>query len=321
MAASDQHKIGSGFDARSTAAEVIDGIDLTGKLAIVTGGYSGIGIETTKALTGAGAFVVVPARRADTAAEALAGLSTVEVAALDLGDLASVKDFADAFLTSGRSIDIMINSAGVMACPETRVGPGWEAQFATNHLGHFALVNRLWPALRPGARVVAVSSGAHRYSAIRWDDVMFTAGDYDKWVAYGQSKTANSLFAVQLDLLARQSGVRAFSLHPGGIATPLQRHLPREEQVRLGILKEDGTPVVGGWLKTPEQGAATQVWAATSPQLADRGGVYLEDCDVAELRTSTDIAAKGVFEYAVNPDEAARLWGLSAELTGVNALT
>jgi NAD(P)-dependent dehydrogenase (short-subunit alcohol dehydrogenase family) len=320
MAASDQHKIGSGFGFRSTAADVVDGIDLTGKLALVTGGYSGIGIETTKALTKAGAFVVVPARRPDTAAEALAGLSSVEVTALDLGDLTSVRAFADGFLASGRAIDIVINNAGVMACPETRVGPGWEAQFATNHLGHFALVNRLWPALRPGARVVAVSSAAHRRSAMRWDDVMFTHDDYDKWDAYGQSKTANSLFAVQLDLLARESGIRAFSLHPGGIRTPLQRHLPQEEMVELGLLTEDGVPILDPF-KTPEQGAATQVWAATSPQLADLGGVYLEDCDVAGLRTSDDMTAKGVYPYAVDPDEAARLWSLSAELTGVNALT
>jgi NAD(P)-dependent dehydrogenase (short-subunit alcohol dehydrogenase family) len=269
MAAKDQHRIGSGFGFRSTAAEVVDGIDLTGKLAIVTGGYSGIGIETTKALVGAGAFVVVPA---------------------------------------------------VMACPETRVGPGWEAQFATNHLGHFALVNRLWPALRPGARVVAVSSAGHRYSAIRWDDVMFTGGGYEKWTAYGQSKTANSLFAVHLDLLGRGTGVRAFSLHPGGIATPLQRHLSHEELVERGVIDEDGNQKLD-WLKTPEQGAATQVWAATSPQLAGLGGVYLEDCDVAELRTSDEIGAPGVYPYAVDPDEAARLWTLSAELTGVNALT
>lgn len=320
MAASDQHKIGSGFGFESTAAEVIDGIDLTGKLAIVTGGYSGIGIETTKALVNAGAFVVVPARRPDVAAEALAGLPSVGVPRLDLGDLASVEEFADGFLASGRPVDILINSAGVMACPETRVGPGWEAQFATNHLGHFALVNRLWPALRPGARVVSVSSAAHRYSAMRWDDVMFSR-DYDKWAAYGQSKTANSLFAVHLDLLARDSGIRAFSLHPGGILTPLQRHMPREEMVALGMINEDGSPGSGFRLKTVEQGAATQVWAATAPQLADLGGVYLEDCEVAELRTSTDPLATGVFPYAVDQDEAARLWALSAELTGVDALT
>jgi NAD(P)-dependent dehydrogenase (short-subunit alcohol dehydrogenase family) len=320
MATADQHKIGSGFGFHSTAAEVVDGVDLTGKLAIVTGGYSGIGIETTKALAGAGASVVVPARRADTAVDALAGLPSVSVAPLDLGDLSSVEAFTDGFLASGRPIDIIINSAGVMACPETRVGPGWEAQFATNHLGHFALVNRLWPALRPGARVVAVSSAAHRNSAMRWDDVMFTGG-YDKWAAYGQSKTANALFAAHLDLLARESGIRAYSLHPGGIMTPLQRHLPHEEQVALGILNEDGSQGNLFRFKTAEEGAATQVWAATSPQLADLGGVYLEDCDVAELRTSTDSLATGVFPYAVDPDEAARLWAFSAELTGVNAFT
>lgn len=320
MAVSDQHKIGSGFGMRSTAAEVIDGIDLTGKLAVVTGGYSGIGIDTTKALTEAGASVVVPARRPDTAAEALAGIPSVEIAPLDLADLTSVREFADGFLATNRLIDIVINSAAVMACPETRVGPGWEAQFATNHLGHFALVNRLWPALRPGARVVAVSSAGHRYSAIRWDDPMFTGGDYEKWVAYGQSKTANSLFAVQLDLLARESGIRAFAVHPGGISTPLQRHMSHDELVERGVFDKDGNPNLS-WLKTPEQGAATQVWAATSPQLAELGGVYLEDCEVAELRTSDEMTAKGVYPYAVDPDEAARLWALSAELTGVNALT
>ncbi|MGB3440173.1 MAG: SDR family NAD(P)-dependent oxidoreductase [Actinophytocola sp.] len=320
MAPTDQHKIGSGFGVTSTAAEVVDGIDLTGKLAVVTGGYSGIGIETTKALADAGAFVVVPARRTDTAAAALAGLSTVEVAALDLGDLGSVRRFADDFLASGRAIDIVINSAGVMACPETRIGPGWEAQFATNHLGHFALVNRLWRALSPGARVVAVSSAAHRYSGIRWDDVMFARGGYDKWLAYGQSKTANSLFAVHLDRLARDQGVCAFSLHPGGIHTPLQRHLPRAEMIALGIYDEDGNEVPGRF-KSPEQGAATQVWAATSRQLADFGGLFLEDCDVAGIRDSDELSAKGVYSYAVDPDEAARLWDLSVELTGVNAFT
>lgn len=316
MAPTDQHKIGSGFGFTSTAAEVVDGIDLTGKLAVVTGGYSGIGIETTKALAGAGAFVVVPARRTDTAATALAGLSNVEVATLDLGDLGSVQRFADEFLASGRTIDIIINSAGIMACPETRVGPGWEAQFATNHLGHFALVNRLWRALSPGARVVAVSSAAHRHSAMRWDDVMFDRG-YDKWQAYGQSKTANALFALHLDELAKDQGVRAFSLHPGGIHTPLQRHISREELIAMGALDENGNDIPGRF-KTPEQGAATQVWAATSPQLADLGGLFLEDCDVAGIRDSDEMGAKGVYPYAVAPDEAARLWDLSADLTGVN---
>lgn len=311
-----QHKIGSGFGATSTASEVLAGIDLSGRLAIVTGGYSGIGLETTRALAAAGADVVVPARRVEAAEEALAGLERVEVDRLDLGDLGSVRAFADRFLATGRDIDIMINSAGVMACPETRVGPGWEAQFATNHLGHFALVNRLWPRLVTGgcARVVSVSSGAHRRSGIRWDDLWFERG-YDKWQAYGQAKTANVLFAVELDRRGAEHGVRAFALHPGGILTPLQRHLSRREMVEAGWIDEDGNELI---FKTPRSGAATQVWAATSPRLAGLGGVYLEDCDIAELATGED--SPGVRPHAIDPASARRLWDLSAELTEVNAL-
>lgn len=313
-----QHRIGSGFGAGSTAQEVLEGIDLTGKLAIVTGGYSGIGLESTRALARAGARVVVPARRRATAAEALAGIEGVEIDELDLADLESVRAFAGRFLESGRSVAIVLNSAGIMACPESRVGPGWEAQFATNHLGHYALVNLLWPAIaRDGARVVSVSSAGHRRSAIRWDDVMFKRG-YDKWEAYGQAKTANVLFAVRLDTLGQDAGVRAFSLHPGGIWTPLQRHLTTEEMVAAGWIDEQGN-VIGSGFKTPEQGAATQVWAATSPQLEGMGGVYCEDCDIAEQVPVDDTNPGGVREYATNPDQAKRLWALSAELTGVDA--
>ena len=244
MASTQQHRIGSGFGAKTTAAEVMQGVDLTGKLAVVTGGYSGIGIETTRALAAAGATVVVPARRPDAARDALAGIGGVEVAELDLGDLDSVAAFADSFLASGRSIDILIDSAAIMASPLMRVGTGWEAQFATNHLGHFALANRLWPALAAdgGARVVAVSSAGHRRSPIRWDDPFFETTEYEKWAAYGQAKTANALFAVELDRLGADAGVRAFSLHPGGILTPLQRHLTHEEMVGYGWIAEDGTP-------------------------------------------------------------------------------
>ncbi|OKK04166.1 SDR family NAD(P)-dependent oxidoreductase [Streptomyces sp. CB02400] len=313
-----QHPIGSGFGARSTADDVLEGVDLTGRLALVTGGYSGLGLETTRALVKAGARVVVPARRPDSAREALDGLERVEVSELDLGDLESVRAFADRFLTSGRTLDIVIGSAGIMACPQTRVGPGWEAQFATNHLGHFALVNRLWPAVEPGgARVVSVSSRGHHASGIRWDDVHWERG-YDKWEAYGQAKTANVLFAVHLDRLARDRGVRAFSLHPGGILTPLQRHLPRQEMVERGWIDEQGNPLNPEGFKTPQQGAATQVWAATSARLDGMGGLYLEDCDVAEPARSDD-ARTGVKDWAVDPEQAARLWELSARLTGVNA--
>ncbi|WKE67857.1 SDR family NAD(P)-dependent oxidoreductase [Streptomyces sp. WP-1] len=313
-----QHKIGSGFGATSTADEVLEGIDLSGKLALVTGGYSGIGLETTRALVKAGARVVVPARRPETAEQALAGLSGVEVDELDLGDLESVRRFAERFLASGRSLDIVIDSAGIMACPETRVGDGWEAQFATNHLGHFALVNRLWPAIAPGgARVVSVSSRGHHASGIRWDDVHWRQG-YDKWEAYGQAKTANVLFAVHLDRLGRDAGVRAFALHPGGILTPLQRHLAQEEMIERGWIDEQGNLLHPEMFKTPQQGAATQVWAATSPQLDGLGGLYLEDCDIAEPAPDTD-DREGVKDWAIDPEQAARLWTLSAELTGVNA--
>jgi len=315
----EQRPLGSGFGARTTARDVLEGVDLTGKLALVTGGYSGLGLETTRALAGAGAHVVVPARRPDAAKAALGGLA--EVDELDLGDLGAVRAFAGRFLDSGRSIDILIGSAAIMACPETRVGPGWEAQFATNHLGHFALVNHLWPAIAPGGRVVAVSSRGHHFSGVRWDDPHFTRG-YDKYRAYGQAKTANALFALHLDTLAAPYGVRAFSLHPGSILTPLQRHIPLAEQIANGWVDEHGTPIATGF-KTPEQGAATQVWAATSPQLTGMGGVYCEDCDIAEPATGANLPTgrplpSGVRDWARDPDQAARLWAMSADLTGVD---
>ena len=320
MATPQQH-IGSGFGARSTAREVLTGIDLSGRLAIVTGGYSGIGIETVRALAAAGARVIVPARRPAAAEEVLAGLENVDVDTLDLGDLDSVHAFAGRILDAGRSVDILVNNAAVMACPETRVGPGWEAQFATNHLGHFVLTNLLWPLLAAdgGARVVALSSRGHRRSGIRFDDLMFETGPYDKWQAYGQAKSANSLFAVQLDALGQDAGVRAFAVNPGGIMTPLQRHLSREEMVGFGWIDAAGNPLVA--FKTPEQGAATATWAATSPQLEGVGGVYCEDCEIAEANdgSAVDTLASGVEPHAIDRDAAARLWTVSAQLTGVDA--
>ncbi|MET7936881.1 SDR family NAD(P)-dependent oxidoreductase [Streptomyces sp. NPDC005322] len=315
-----QHRIGSGFGARSTTEEVLRGIDLTDTFAVVTGGYSGLGLETTRALARAGATVMVPARRRATAEEALAGIEGVEVDEMDLVDLDSIRAFADRLLASGRPIDLVINNAGIMACPETRVGPGWEAQFAVNHLGHYALVNRLWPAIaqggeRGGGRVVSVSSNGHQLSDIHWEDPQFARG-YDKWRAYGQAKTANALFAVGLDALGRDAGVRAFSVHPGTIATQLARHVSKEEMVAAGWINENGTWAAS--FKTPEQGAATQVWAATSPQLAGAGGVYCEDCDIAEPAGEGELIA-GVRTYATDPGAAERLWRLSADLTGVNA--
>jgi NAD(P)-dependent dehydrogenase (short-subunit alcohol dehydrogenase family) len=313
-----QHNIGSGFGATSTAAEILAGIDLTDKLAIVTGGYSGLGLETTRALTDAGAHVVVPARRRATAEAALTDIKNVEIDELDLGNQDSVRAFAERFLGSGRRIDIAINNAGIMACPEIRLGPGWEAQFATNHLGHYALINRLWPAVAPGARIVSVSSRGHHRSGIRWNDVQFQTG-YDKWEAYGQAKTANVLFAVHLDWLAKNAGIRAFSLHPGAIMTPLQRHLDKQEMIDAGWIDESGNTLDPSF-KTPEQGAATQVWAATAAQLDGLGGVYCEDCDIAEPAPPT-AERTGVKDYAIDPEQASRLWALSAELTGVDAFS
>jgi NAD(P)-dependent dehydrogenase (short-subunit alcohol dehydrogenase family) len=192
---------------------VLAGIDLSGKLAVVTGGYSGIGIEDVRAFSAAGAAVVVPARRPDQARAALSGVERVEVHELDLANPDSVRAFSERFLRSDRPIDVLVNNAGIMANPETRVGAGWESQFATNHLGHFALTNRLWPALADGARVISVSSRLHKASPIQWDDLQFERG-YDKWQAYGQSKTANVLLAVELDRLAESAGVRAFAVYP-----------------------------------------------------------------------------------------------------------
>lgn len=324
---STQAPIQSGFGMRSEPADVLEGVDLTGTHVVITGGYSGLGLETTRALVGVGASVTAPARRPEHARQVFAdeGIERVDVAELDLADLTSVEAFANDQLDGGRPIDIMIDNAAVMACPEARVGDGWESQFGTNHLGHFALVNRLWPLIAAagadrGARVVSVSSAGHKLSPMRWDDLHFAEGSYDKWVAYGQAKTANSLFAVQLDRLGEPSGVRTFALHPGAIMTPLQRHLPQEEMIAMGWVDEDGN--VNEMFKSTTQGATTTLWCATSSQLDGMGGVYCEDCDVADVSDPNDPSARfsGVFEHAIDHEEAERLWGLSAELTGVDAI-
>lgn len=319
MGQADQKPVGSGFHAKSTAAEVIAGIDLSGKTAIVTGGYSGIGIETVRALASAGAKVVVPARRSDVAKDALEAVAgDVEVAAMDLGDIASVRAFAADFVASGQTLDILINNAGIMACPETRVGPGWESQFGVNHLGHMALYQGLEPALLKSgdARVVALSSTAHIRGDVLWDDPHFNNTPYEKWTAYAQAKTANAQFAMGVDARGKDRGIRAFSVHPGGIFTPLQRHLPDEEMVALGWKNADGTipPAIEAMFKTPEQGASTAVWAATSPKLSGMGGVYCEDGDVAPLATADSQRWEHVREWACDPEKAERLWAMSEDM-------
>ncbi|MDA3631235.1 oxidoreductase [Saccharopolyspora sp. WRP15-2] len=313
-----QTPMGSGFSADSTAAQVMAGIDLRGRTALVTGGYSGLGLETTRALVEAGARVIVPARRPQLARDRLAGIGG-SVVPMDLADLASVHRACQHVLDSEAKLDFVIAAAGVMASPERRVGPGWESHFAINHLGHFALLNLLAPLLlRGGARVVSYSSAGHHLSDIRWDDPHFERG-YDKWEAYGQSKTANVLSAVRLDELGRSDGVRAFALHPGPILTELQRDLTRAEQIEFGWIDADGN-VVGRGFKTPGQGAATGLWAATSPKLTDRGGLYCEDCDIAPLADPAGTMDEGgVRAHALDRESADRLWQISTDLTGVRS--
>lgn len=316
-----QQPIGSPFSAASTAAEVIRGIDLTGKTAIVTGGHSGIGLETVRALAGAGAQVIVPARDPQRAEAALSGIPQVEVDQLDLTDPASIAGFGSRIVASGQAIDILINGAGIMAAPLSRDADGHEGQFSTNHLGHFRVAAALWPALiRSGnARVISLSSRGHQIAGVDFEDIDFLTRPYDKWVAYGQSKTANALFAIGLDERGRAVGVRAFSLHPGQVLTGLARHLSEDEIAGFDARDEHGNlrvdPARG--MKTVQQAAATAVWAATSAQLAGLGGVYLEDCDIATINTA-EAGRKGVALWAADSVLAERLWQASEAMTGMS---
>ena len=321
MAISEQTPISSGFHRDNTALDVLNGIDLTGKTAIVTGGYSGIGLETVRALAAKGASIIVPVRSEEKARKNLAGLAgDIQTASLDLANIASVQAFAASINESMASVDILINNAGVLASPESRVGSGWESQFGICHMGHFALTNALMPLLQAAenARVVALSSTAHRMSDIRWDDIGFTDGTYDKWQAYGQAKTANALFANALSRELKPTGGHAFSVHPGGIFTPLQRHLPQEEMIAMGWLDETGAPSEAAKVgfKSPEQGAATSVWAATSSDLNGRPGVYCEDVNIAAITDPNDDTARfvGVAPHACDDAAAERLWELSVQL-------
>lgn len=319
MIADHQKPVDSPFGRHSELHEVLAGIDLKGKVAIVTGGYSGIGLETVRALAAAGASVTVPARDTEKANAALAGMpGDIRIALMDLADTASVRRFALGFASDNTALDLLINNAGVMACPEMRVGPGWELQFGTNHMGHFALATTLLPLLQrtEKPRVVALSSTGHKLSDIRWDDPNWTDGSYDKWKAYGQSKTANSLFALGLNARLKDSGGQAFAVHPGGIFTPLQRHLPTEEMIVLGWLNEQGEISDGAraMFKTPPQGCTTTLWAATSPLVEGKGGVYCEDCNIAALSGENPVRYRDVEPHAVNQDSAERLWDLSERL-------
>lgn len=313
-----QTPLPSGYGMRSTASDVIAGIDLSGKTALVTGGYSGLGLATVKALEGAGARVIVGARRPSAAAADLKGIAGVTIVPLDLSDPVSIDGFADTISAQTGKIDILINNAAIMANALTRDARGYESQFATNHLGHFQMTARLWPLVKAagaGARVVVLSSIGHRGGGIDFEDINFERRPYQKWLAYAQAKSANALFAVHLDSLGAPHDIRAFAVHPGGIATPLQRHLTMEEQVAMGWYDADGNVHPG--FKSIEQGAATSVWCATSPLLHGKGGLYCEDCDVAAMWVEGMNINTGVRPYAIDAETAARLWTLSESMTGI----
>jgi NAD(P)-dependent dehydrogenase (short-subunit alcohol dehydrogenase family) len=305
--------ITTSFTAQSTAAEVVDGIDLTGRRVIVTGGASGIGVETARALADAGAEVTLAVRNLEAGARtaedvtATTGNKQVLVAPLDLSDQGSVASFVAAW---DGPLHILVNNAGIMASPEMRTPEGWEMQFATNHLGHFALTTGLHRALAAagGARVVSVSSSAHLRSPVVFEDIHFRTRAYEPWSAYGQSKTANVLFAVEATERWANDGITANALMPGGIRTNLQRYVAQEELDRMVAQAGNGANLA--W-KTTEQGAATSVLVATSPLLEGIGGRYFEDCN--EAGPNQPGVRGGVAAYALDPEAAARLWQVSVE--------
>jgi NAD(P)-dependent dehydrogenase (short-subunit alcohol dehydrogenase family) len=317
-----QAPITSPFGYRSTARAVVAGIDLSGKVALVTGGYSGLGLETVRALAEAGARVFVAARRPEAATADLADVAgDITILPMDLADPASIDAFATELALHTTKLDIMINNAAIMACPLTRDARGYESQFATNHLGHFQMTARIWPLLKAAgsARVVALSSIGHARSGVDLDDPHFERRDYDKWTAYGQAKSANSLFAVHLDAIGEAHGVRAFAVHPGGIKTPLQRYLTMDEQIAMGWYKPDGSLI--DIFKSVEEGASTSVWCAVSPLLDGEGGVYCEDCNIAAVWAEGMNPYSGIRPHAIDRDTAAALWAASEVMTGVEFAT
>lgn len=306
------------FDATSTTDDVLQGVDLTGRHYLVTGASTGLGEETTRALAAHGGRVTMAVRdvaRGQGAADrvwATVPDAQIELRELDLASLASVRAFADAFRADHDHLDALVNNAGVMACPRLSTVDGFELQIGTNHVGHFLLATELLDLIGEGGRVVALSSAGHRFGDVDLDDPNFERTEYDPWVAYGRSKTANALFAVEADRRLRERGAHAFAVHPGGIVTELGRHLTEET---LAVITDVPSDQRIEW-KTVPQGAATTVWALTAPELESRGGFYLEDCSPAE-RNDDETSRGGIRSYAVDPDRAAALWDRSEEwITG-----
>ena len=306
------------FGSESTTDDVIQGIDLSGKQAVVTGASSGLGVETARTLAGAGAAVMMVARNPAKLDAAVASVraavpaARIDTALLDLADLDSVRAGAGEILEKCPQINLLINNAGVMACPLMRTAQGFEMQFGTNHLGHFLLTCRLAPALVAGApaRVINLSSAGHKFGTLDLDDPNYHQRDYDKWSAYGQSKTANALFTVGLDERLRAKGVRSLAVHPGMIMTELSRHM--EPADMDAILR--GRDIADIGFKTVAQGSATSVWAATAAELEGKGGLYLEDCQIAAAATPG--SDSGVEDYALDPALADQLWQMSETMVG-----
>ncbi|HUQ59808.1 SDR family NAD(P)-dependent oxidoreductase [Lentzea sp.] len=311
-------RITTPFGFETTALEVVEGVDLSGRRAVVTGGASGIGVETVRALAAAGAEVTIAARNLEAGREVASALSAstgnekILVAPLELASQESVKAFARAW---DGPLHLLVNNAGVMAPPLTRTPEGWELQFATNHFGHFALTLGLFDALRAeGARVVNVSSAGHLSSPVVFDDIHYERREYDRWQSYGQSKTANILFGVEAGARWASEGITMNALMPGGILTALQRHITPEELEERRRLRGGDRPMR---FKTPEQGAATTLVLAVSPLVEGRSGLYFEDCD--EALPHEEGMTSGLAAYAADPEAAAQLWKVSEETLKVQA--
>jgi NAD(P)-dependent dehydrogenase (short-subunit alcohol dehydrogenase family) len=312
------------FGAESTTDEVLEGVDLAGKRVLVTGVSAGLGVETARTLAAHGAYVVGAARDLDKArgatkevrAQAAKG-GGLELVELDLASLKSVRACADRLVAAGKPFDVVIANAGVMACPKGKTADGFETQFGTNHLGHFVLVNRIASLLHSGSRLVNLSSAGHRFSDVDLDDPNFERTPYTEFGAYGRSKTANILFAVEFDRRHKPQGIRATAVHPGGIQTELGRYMTPE--VRESMIKSINASTPAGApafkFKTVPQGAATSVWSGFVAPAEMVGGLYCEDCHVAELVEGGEIRG-GVRAYALNPDHAKALWAKSEEMVG-----
>ncbi|MEE9432710.1 MAG: oxidoreductase [Sphingorhabdus sp.] len=311
----------SNFGAETTTDEVLEGIGLSGKLVVITGGASGLGAETARAMAAKGAHIIIPARdmaKGEEAAKnikAATGNDNIEVMQMDLGSLDSIRAFAGAFLAKYDRIDLLINNAGVMACPFGKTSDGFEMQFGTNHVGHFLLTNLLMPAILKGApaRIVNLSSRGHHLDHVHFEDLHCETREYGKWPAYGQAKTANVLFSVALEQRLADKDVHSYAVHPGGIVTNLGRHLTPEDIAGLMARMEENSGD-GPMMKNVEQGAATSCYAATAPELKGQGGVYLEDCHVANMDDSDP--SGGVRSYAIDPENAEKLWAVSEEMVG-----